>query len=74
MGAATGFHGDNTRRQPRQKLQKPKTLNTFAQDNRAGAVDACQAADRLAQVNSKNRDIHRNAPSCPTDARNNRRG
>lgn len=71
MGHATGFHGNNARWQLRKKLQKPEALNMSAQDDRTRAVDRRQAADRLDQVNSKNRDINRNAPSCPTDTCNN---
>jgi hypothetical protein len=48
----------------------PKALETLAHDDRTSAVNARQAANRLAQVNSKNRDLHRNLPSSPTDTRN----
>jgi len=70
MSAATGFPGDNTRWQLRQKIQKPEALNTFAHHDSTSAAHSRHAANRLAQVNSTNRDFHRNTPSSPADDRN----
>jgi hypothetical protein len=70
MGAATGFHGDNARWQLRQKIQKPETLHTVAHHDSTSAIYPSHTANRLAQVNSKNPDFHRNTPSLPTDDRN----
>jgi hypothetical protein len=62
MSSAAGFHGDNTGWQRSEEIQKSKASDALAKHNRANPVLACDAANRLAQINPKNRDIHKNDP------------
>ena len=58
MGAAASLHADNARRKLLGQSNQCLPFHLASHHNRAGCVEPNHAADVLAEVNAKHRDIH----------------
>jgi hypothetical protein len=63
MGPAARFHRDHARRKFRSQCDQRFAFCAPPQYERAGGVGADDAADVLAQIDAKNRDIHAHSSS-----------
>lgn len=58
MRPAAGFHLNHTGRKRIKKIQQPMPLEPFAKHNRSRVIQPGKTANRLAQINTQNLDVH----------------
>jgi hypothetical protein len=56
--SATSFHRNHSGRKRIKKVQQPMPLEPFAKHNRSCIIQPGKAANRLAQINTQNLDVH----------------